>query len=132
MEDKEPYFGKKIGDNIVFSNKAKGERKSFDKNFGSPAYGWKNNWNVLRGETIALNDIWATEIIMTELKINGNAYTAKCEITLWDHFGLDKPDMQKFYSYDAGFRAWYVLQHLWGYKTFLTKIKFYKTFKGNF
>lgn len=133
LEDKEPYFGKTVGDIFVYSNKEKGDRKSGGKSkFNRPAFSWKSNWNVLRGETIALNDIWATEVILKELKNNGNNYSAKYEVTLWDHFGLDKPDMEKFYSYGAGFRAWFVLQHLHGYKPFLTKIKFEKIITGNF
>jgi len=32
------------------------------------------NWNVLRGETIALNDIWATEVIIKELKTENDIY----------------------------------------------------------
>lgn len=65
------------------------------------------------------------------MQINGDDYIGKYEVTLWDHFGLDKPDLEKFYSYGAGFRAWFVLQHLWGYKPFLTKITFEKEFSGN-
>lgn len=129
VEDKEPYFAVgKDGKVDHFSNKTKGNRT---KQFRSPAFTWKENWNVLRGETIALNDIWATEIILKEVRFTGDDYTAKYEVTLWDHFGLDKPDMEKFYSYGAGFRAWFVLQHLWGYKPFLTKMNFTRELKGN-
>ena len=85
--------------------------------------------NVLRGETIALNDIWATEVILKELKTEGDSCTVHYKVILWDHFGLDLPDLEKFYSYGSGFRAWFVLQHLFGYKPFLTKIQFDKQFK---
>lgn len=129
VEDKEPYFAVMKGDQIdFFKNTTKGKRI---KQFRSPAYTWSENWNVLRGETIALNDIWAAEVILKEVKMNGEDYTAKYEVTLWDHFGLDKPDMEKFYSYGAGFRAWFVLQHIFGYKPFLTRIKFTKELKNN-
>ena len=87
------------------------------------------NLNVLRGETIALNDIWATEVILKELKTEGDSCTVHYKVILWDHFGLDLPDLEKFYSYGSGFRAWFVLQHLFGYKPFLTKIQFDKQFK---
>ena len=53
------------------------------------------------------------------------------ELTFKDHFGLNSPDMEKFYSYGAGFRAWFVLQHLWSYKPFITKMTFIQEFKGN-
>ncbi|HEU4495899.1 MAG TPA: DUF3289 family protein [Flavobacterium sp.] len=129
VEDKEPYFETSKD---TYAN-SKGDRKSnlIGKNFTGPAYTWKKDWNVLRGETIALNDIWATQVILKQVLFVGDNYTAKYEVTLWDHFGLDSPDMQKFYSYGAGFRAWFVLQHLWGYKPFLTKIFFIREFKGN-
>ena len=78
-----------------------------------------------------MNDIWATEVILKELKNKGETYTAKYQVTLWDNFGLDIPDMQKFFYYGKGFRAWFALQHLHGYKPFVTKITFEKTFKGN-
>jgi hypothetical protein len=78
-----------------------------------------------------LNDIWATEIYLNQVTFNGDEYVAKYEVTLWDHFGLDKPDMEKFYYYGNGFRAWFLLQHLQGYKPFLTKMTFTQEFKGN-
>ncbi|WBX78520.1 DUF3289 family protein [Tenacibaculum ovolyticum] len=68
--------------------------------------------------------------MLKELKNEGENYTCKYEVILWDNFGLDKPDMQKFFSYGAGFRAWFVLQHLYGYKPFVTKMAFNKEFKG--
>lgn len=91
----------------------------------------ENYKNLLQGRTLATNDIWATEVILKELKNDGENYTVKYEVTLWDNFGLDIPDMQKFFYYGAGFRAWFVLQHLYGYKPFVTKIRFEKEFKGN-
>lgn len=133
-EDKEPYF--KVGKDVYSNTKGK-NRTDAEKNFRSPAYTWKKNWNIFRGETIALNDIWATEVILKEVKFNGDDYTAKYEVTLWDHFGLDIPDVDvvlsqgKVYAFLAGFRAWFVLQHLWGYKPLLTKMNFTKEFAGN-
>ena len=84
---------------------------------------------IFLGKIIALNDIWTTEVILKELKTGGDTCMVSYQVTLWDHFGLDKPDMEKFYSYGSGFRAWFVLQHLFGYKPFLTKIQFEKQFK---
>lgn len=129
VEDIEPYFMKEEGKEIFYSN-SKGKRNKIGKqNFKSPAFTWKKNWNVLRGETIALNDIWATEVLLKELKEEKNSFVVIYQITLWDHFGLDLPDMEKFYSYGVGFRSWFVLQHLHNYKPFLTKIQFDKQFK---
>ena len=114
-----------------FFNSKVSREDSEKKNFRSPAYTWKKNWNVLRGETIALNDIWGTEVIIKELKTENDNCTVSYQVTLWDHFGLDLPDLEKFYSYGAGFRAWFLLQHLYNYKPFLTKIQFEKHFTFN-
>ncbi len=120
IEDKEPYFFiKKSLYNLT---------KKRNKNFRSPAYTWKENWNVTNGETIALNDIWATEVFLKELNFVEDEIKGKYQVILWDHFGLDKPDLERFYSYGAGFRAWFILQHRYGYRPFLTKIVFEKEF----
>lgn len=88
--------------------------------------------NATQGYTIALNDIWSTEVIIKKYVLNGNSYTVDYRVTLWDHFGLDAPDLEanKVAAYGAGFRAWFILQHFRGYKPFITKITFDKTFKG--
>ncbi|MDR3025151.1 DUF3289 family protein [Chryseobacterium sp.] len=56
-------------------------------------------------------------------------------VTLWDHFGLDLPDMEKKFniipSLGEVFVCWFILQHLRGYKPFITKITFTKEFTGN-
>lgn len=132
-EDKEPYFENKVEKNIYNS---KNDRKDTKKNFNRPAYSyWDSNNladNLISGKTLALNDIWATEIILKEVNFEDDTnYNVKYNVILWDHFGLDYPDLEKFYSYGAGFRAWFVLQHLRGYKPFITKITFEKEFIGN-
>ena len=53
---------------------------------------------------------------------------------MWDHFGLDLPDMEKYFNLigkaRAIFASWFTLQHLRGYKPFITHIQFSKEFKG--
>ena len=67
---------------------------------------------------------------LKELKMEGDSCIVYSQVKHYgDHFGLDSLDMEKFYSYGSGFRAWFVLQHLFGYKPFLTKIQFEKQFK---
>lgn len=117
MEDKKIYYGDEAG-----------YRSSHP--YGHPAFPYGRDYNLLTGLTIAINDVWSYKVTMTSFKITGNNYKAKYEVQLWDHFGLDLPDMQKFYSYGAGFRAWFILQHLRGYKPFLTKVQFEKEFSG--
>jgi hypothetical protein len=131
VEDLDPYF---VDSNEDMKN-AKGKRKDSGKEFSRPAYSYWDSenlaGNLFSGRTLALNDIWATEVTVKELEFDGENYKGKYEVTLWDHFGLDKPDLEKFYYGVNGFRAWFLLQHLQGYKPFLSKMTFVKDFKGN-
>ncbi|NHN28153.1 DUF3289 family protein [Flavobacterium jejuense] len=124
LEDKTPYLGS--------FQKIRDDRSQKNKNFSRPIY----NENKTEGLTIALNDIWATQVLIKELKNTGNNYTCKYEVILWDHFGLDLPDMEKVFniipSVGETFVTWFILQHLRGYKPFVTKIKFEKEFNGTF
>ncbi len=90
--------------------------------------------DAFTGEQISLNDIWATEVKITDYKLNGKEYTIKYDVTLWDHFGLDKPDLEKWFNILPKvwllFTTWFTLQHLRGYKPFITKIQFSKEFTG--
>jgi hypothetical protein len=85
------------------------------------------------GATIALNDIWATEVIITKYGSHRNLYKGEYQVTLWDHFGLDVGDIarDKLLTLLDGFYAWFHLQHYRKYKPFITKITFYRTFEGN-
>lgn len=94
----------------------------------SPSFARGEDYNLLRGTTIAVNDVWSYEVSITAYSEKEDGYDITYQVTYWDHFGLDLPDMEKFYSYGAGFRAWFVLQHIRGYKPFLTKITFQKDF----
>ncbi|PSL49722.1 uncharacterized protein DUF3289 [Chitinophaga niastensis] len=118
MEDKKVYFGDEAGYKTSHP-------------YGHPAFPFGRDYNLFTGLTIAINDMWAYKVTLLSYKLTGNNYNAKYEVVLWDHFGLDLPDMEKFYSYGAGFRAWFILQHLRGYKPFLTKVKFEKEFSGS-
>ena len=94
-----------------------------------------NSFNdLIEGQRIALNDIWATNVEITAYKIEGDEYQIKYNVTLWDHFGLDLPDMEKYFNLigkaRAIFASWFTLQHLRGYKPFITHIQFSKEFKG--
>ncbi|TAJ15222.1 DUF3289 family protein [Marinilabiliaceae bacterium JC017] len=104
--------------------------------FMRPMYSaFNKKWNVLSGETIATNDIWATEVHLKDFKLKGEDYTISYEVTLWDHFGLDKSDLEKYFNIIGQarltFSLWFTLQHLRGYKPFITKITFQKQFSGN-
>jgi hypothetical protein len=103
--------------------------------FSKPTYSYDNLSNVTGGLTIALNDIWAAEVMLTELRFDNDNYKGKYQVTLWDHFGLDLPDMEKVFnlipSVGETFVTWFILQHLRGYKPFITKMTFEREFSGN-
>ena len=86
------------------------------------------------GLTIATNDIWAYEVSLVEYKRTGSAYGGKYKVVLWDHFGLDLPDMEHGFnvipSVGEAFVTWFILQHLRGYKPFITKVVIERTFEG--
>ncbi|MWB96620.1 DUF3289 family protein [Flavobacterium sp. GA093] len=135
IEDVESYFEKIEKEKRIVSN-VKGKRK---KEFTKPTYSYGALYEApvkgTDGLTIALNDIWATEVLLQELIFDGDNYTAKYEVILWDHFGLDLPDLQKIFNIiplvKDVFVCWFILQHLRGFKPFLTKLKFEKKFSGN-
>ncbi len=87
---------------------------------GTPHF---NEWtDTAGGLQIAINDVWAYDLNLESYDRAGNNYEALIKINLHDHFGLDRPDVVKVYGNLAGFRAWYVLQHLRGYKPFIVDI----------
>ncbi|MDR3025149.1 DUF3289 family protein [Chryseobacterium sp.] len=127
VEDKDPYF--LVGEDF------KNAKNNRDKKFSKPSYSYGNPIEATKGLTIATNDIWSAEVVLKEVKFSGDNYTGKYEVTLWDHFGLDLPDMEKKFniipSVGEVFVCWFILQHLRGYKPFITKITFTKEFTGN-
>lgn len=57
------------------------------------------------GMTLSINDLWGSNVYLKELEQEGNKYSGIIHVTLYDHFGLDKPDVEKIYADLAGFRA---------------------------
>lgn len=77
----------------------------------------------LEGMTISVDDTSAYQIYVDDYKLYpDNIFSCKLRIVIYDHFGLDRADVEK-YGFGAGFRAWYVLQHVRGYKPFLTSME---------
>mgnify|MGYP001406871161 CR=1 FL=1 len=48
---------------------------------------------------------------LTDYSSDGKKFSGTLHFTLYEHFGLDKPDVEKIYGDLAGFRAWFELQH---------------------
>lgn len=97
-----------------------------------PVYNTIND--KITGLTICLDGLWGNQIEVKSFSKSGNSYSGVLSFTLYDHFGLDAPDVEK-YGYLAGFRAWYILQHNKDfngtYKPFVTKINFDIPFSGS-
>jgi hypothetical protein len=92
----------------------------------------KNMNNLFGGYTIALNDIWATEVKIIKYELKENKYSGIYQVTLWDHFGLDRVDIEadKIAGWGAGFMDWFILQHYRGYKPFITQVTFENEIEG--
>ena len=82
--------------------------------------------NKFHGLQILINDTEETIIELKDFSINAitHKWTADLNITIKDHFGLDKNDALTYQNSHAGFAAWWILQHCRGYKPFETKISF--------
>jgi hypothetical protein len=98
-----------------------------------------NTWkDIFGGMTIATNDIWAWEVNLIDYELSGLDYKGTYKISLYDHFGLDRPDVDDnnshgfFFGKLAGFRAWFILQHLkrFAYKPFITVMDIENKFRG--
>ncbi len=72
-------------------------------------------------------------IKIIDYQLDGKNFSGTLHFNIYDHFGLDKPDAEKFAAL-AGFRAWFVLQHydqLNGvYDPFATLMEFDIPFNG--
>lgn len=76
----------------------------------------------LNGMTLAVDDTSAYEVYVDDYKLTApDTFGCNLRIIVYDNYGLDAEDIAK-YGTIAGFRAWYVLQHVRGYKPFLTKM----------
>jgi hypothetical protein len=102
----------------------------------SPVYNTKmDKW---RGLTIAVNDTWAYEVTLVDYEFTSpSSYRAKVNLAIYDHFGLNQADIDgstgKTGNDDPGnhegFRAWFLLQHVRGFRPFVTKIEFEEVFE---
>jgi len=82
--------------------------------------------NKFHGLQILINDTEQTEIYLNGFTINPvtHKWTALITVKIKDHFGLDKNDALTYQDYNAGFAAWWILQHCRGYVPFETNISF--------
>lgn len=99
------------------------------RSYGKPVFNTKAD-KFAGGLTICINDVWAYEVSITEYEVGATNFSGKFKVTLFDQFGLDKPDVDKVYGYLQGFRSWFLLQHHNNYKPFITIIEFENSFEG--
>ena len=79
------------------------------KNVSYPRF--HENSDIIHGLTICVNDTWGNTVEVKDYNFDGEHFSGTLHFCIYDHFGLDQPDVEKTYVNLAGFRAWYVLQH---------------------
>ncbi len=95
---------------------------------------FKSLTDIFGGLTMSVHDTWGNTIDVRDYSVENNKFKGTLHFRIYDHFGLDLPDVEKKYGYLAGFRAWFVLQHYDGYngqyKPFVTIMEFDIPFEG--
>lgn len=92
--------------------------------------------DIVNGLTIIINDTWAYDVDLVDYQLlDPKKFKGKIKVTVYDHFGLDQPDLDAnlFKPYGAidGFRAWFILQHLRGYIPFWTVLETEAVIEGS-
>jgi hypothetical protein len=137
--DSTKRFVKAIRDHLAQALAAQagdaGKLTRFADRIPSPVY--NSTSNLFDGLTIAVNDTWAFEVYLTDYEMTSTSdYRATVKFIIYDHFGLDPADITGWEKLDkallAGFRAWFLLQHVRGYRPFVTKIEFEESFEDRF
>jgi hypothetical protein len=109
------------------------------KNTRRPVY--NTTADKTNGLSVCINDTWGNYIEIKNYTCNGTTFSGTLRYTIYDHFGLDDPDVTGGYGgltwlfgYTAQFSAWYVLQHYTSansqYKPFITYIETEVPFSG--
>lgn len=87
--------------------------------------------DLFSGMTMAVDDTSAYLVFVESYElVSANTYNAVLRIESYDNFGLNPADIQCGFGLLAGFRSWFILQHVRGYKPFLTKMT-YKLYLNN-
>lgn len=93
----------------------------------------KSNY-LSNGMTISINDLWGSNVSIIDYSYNDGEFSGVLRFSLYDHFGLDQPDVEKIYVNLAGFRAWFVLQHFnlynGEYEPFINLMEYEVPFSG--
>jgi hypothetical protein len=85
------------------------------------------------GISITVNDTQGMDVYLKRFMWNPDArvFSADFEFEIFDHYGLDQCDIDeacgKSFFDKPGFLSWFMLQRYYGYKPFITIIKFDKS-----
>jgi len=96
---------------------------------------YNSEWDKVNGFAFCLHGLWGNKVEVTSFIIDDikKTYTGFLKVTLYDHFGLDFTDIQKYHLY-GGFVSWYLLQHNdrynKAYKPFITLVEISVPFSG--
>ncbi|WP_179292709.1 DUF3289 family protein [Bacillus sp. 7884-1] len=106
---------KKNGGNLAalrFDKSTKATNTFYQNIQDNASYPTFSSWgDRIGGLTITVNDTWGNTISVKDFSVENNHFEGVMHVRLYDHFGLDQPDVEKMYVNLAGFRAWFVLQH---------------------
>ncbi|MEY9870437.1 uncharacterized protein (TIGR03034 family) [Peribacillus sp. B2I2] len=131
---------KKNGGNLAalqFDKSTKDTDKFYQYIQDNAVYPTFSTWGDRTGGlTISVNDTWGNTVSVKDFSVENNHFKGVMHVRLYDHFGLDQPDVEKEYVNLAGFRAWFVLQHYddydGEYKPFVTLMEMDIPFEGEF
>ena len=91
-------FAENIGDNNGNINKVDWFNNKIKDDFFEYRPRFSSITDTIKGLRIALNDTWGHRITLTDYKLEDNRYNATLLICIFDHFGLDISDVEKFGS----------------------------------
>ncbi|GHH98682.1 hypothetical protein AM1BK_22250 [Neobacillus kokaensis] len=129
---------KKNGGNLAalkFDQSTKNTNEFYNYIQRNASYPTFSTWNDrIGGLTITVNDTWGNTVSVKDFSVENNHFKGVMRVRLYDHFGLDQPDVEKVYKNLAGFRSWFVLQHFdeynGKYKPFVTVMEIDEPFEG--
>ncbi|MEJ9232993.1 DUF3289 family protein [Peribacillus butanolivorans] len=130
---------KKNGGNLAalkFDQSTKNTNEFYNYIQRNASYPTFSTWNDrIGGLTITVNDTWGNTVSVKDFSVENNRFKGVMRVRLYDHFGLDQPDVEKVYKNLAGFRSWFVLQHFdeydGKYKPFVTVMEMDIPFEGD-
>jgi uncharacterized protein (TIGR03034 family) len=129
---------KKNGGNLAalqFDKSTKETNEFYNLIQRNASYPTFSTWSDrIGGLTITVNDTWGNTVSVKDFSVENNHFKGVMHVRLYDHFGLDQPDVEKMYVNLAGFRSWFVLQHYneynGEYKPFVTVMEMDIPFEG--